>query len=426
MNTDLAEPFPRVQPPPEPLLRRLRFGFGEGVRLARRLLAPGLLGLTLTLAGCAGIQQQAAGPQDAELAQERLKPSFPMVDLVTPASDVWKRIRLGYAIPNLDTAEVETWTEFYASRPEMVNRLMQRATKYLYYVVDEINRRGLPTELALLPFVESGWDPTALSSAQASGLWQFIPSTGRHFKLQQNEWLDERRDLVASTKAALDYLEYLFNFQGDWYLALASYNWGEGSVQRAIQKNLDQGLRTDYAALTMPAETRNYVPKLQAIKNIVAQPQRYGITLPPLENQPYFVTVAKSRDIDVALAARLAGMPLEEFIALNPAFKRGVIPAREERQILLPVGQVDVFLANLDAYDGPLVTPTKVAAAPARQAAARQSSAARVHKVRSGDTLYKIANRYRTTVKTLQTLNRMKNSNLRVGQVIRVPGTGRG
>lgn len=401
------------------------------MRWVRRFLGPGLACLAVALAGCSGMQQ-ATGPLDSALADaaaaagtDRLKPSFPMVDLVSPASDVWKRIRRGYAIPNLDSPEVDTWTEFYASRPDMINRLMQRSTKYLYYVVDEINRRGLPTELALLPFVESGWDPTALSRSQASGLWQFIPSTGRHFKLQQDEWLDERRDPVASTKAALDYLEYLFNFQGDWHLALASYNWGEGSVQRAIQKNLDQGLRTDYLSLTMPAETRNYVPKLQAIKNIVAQPQRYGIVLPPLDNQPYFVTVPKSADIDVNLAARLAGIPLEEFTALNPGFKRGVIPARDQRQILLPVGQVDVFLANLDAYDGPLVsTPAVVARTAAQPAGA--ATRARVHKVRSGETLYKIAARYRTTVKALQAMNRMKNSRLTVGQVLRVPATGRG
>lgn len=420
---DPLQPLPYIEPPPE--WRRCRLT--DRLLSARGRLAVGMATLAVALAGCGNLQQ-AAGPQDGALAQaaaatgtERLQPSFPTVDLVVPAGDVWKRIRRGYAIPNLDSAEVDTWTEFYAARPDMVHRLMQRSTKYLYYVVDEINRRGLPTELALLPFVESGWDPTALSRSQASGLWQFIPSTGRHFKLQQNEWLDERRDLVASTKAALDYLEYLFNFQGDWYLALASYNWGEGSVQRAMQKNQEQGLRTDYLALTMPAETRNYVPKLQAIKNIVAQPQRYGITLPPLENQPYFVTVPKFQDIDVALAARLADVPLEEFTALNPAFKRGVIPARDQRQILLPVGQVDVFLANLDAYDGPLVSPSKVVAS-----AARPSGAALVHKVRSGDTLYKIAARYRTTVKTLQSMNRMKSSHLRIGQVLRVPATGRG
>ncbi len=401
----------------------------------------GSLAAVAILAGCTGMQQ-ASGPGDgSQLARYAPPPTFPTVDLVAPANDVWKRIRRGFAIPDLYSVEVDIWTRFYASRPQMVNTLMQRSTKYLYYVVDEIDRRGLPTELALLPFVESGWDPTALSRSQASGLWQFIPSTGRHFKLRQDEWLDERRDPIASTEAALGYLEYLFNFQGDWHLALASYNWGEGSVQRARKKNEGLGLRTDYLSLSMPEETRNYVPKLQAIKNIVANPQRYGITLPPLDNEPYFVAVTKSRDIDVTLAARLADMPLEEFEALNPGFKRGIIPAKEPRKILLPVGRADQFLANLDAYRGPLVTtppPVAVVASAApvpavagkraadRRTVVRTQTTTRVYRVRSGDTLYTIATKNRTTVKALQTLNQLKHPRLTVGQTLRLPPRGQG
>src|SRR5690606_17333918 len=190
--------------------------------------------------------------------------------------DVWKRIRRGFAIPNLYSPEVERWTTYYVQRPESLNTMMQRASRYLYHIVEEIERRRLPTELALLPFIESAWNPVALSRSKASGLWQFIPSTGRYYQLRENEWLDERRDPVASTHAALNSLSYLFEFQGDWHLALASYNWGEGAVMRAIKKNQEAGLPTDYLSLSMPDETRNYVPKLQAIKNIVAQPQRYG------------------------------------------------------------------------------------------------------------------------------------------------------
>ncbi|GAA5234796.1 LysM peptidoglycan-binding domain-containing protein [Verticiella sediminum] len=399
-------------------------------------------GAAVMLAAC-GTVQQSAGPVSASpsLAGLAPQPSFPTVDVAAPPADVWKRLRRGFAMPDLQTREVALWTDVYASRPDMIRRMMERSSPYLYFILEEINRRGLPTELALLPFVESGWDPTALSRSKASGLWQFIPSTGRHFKLRQDDWVDERRDLVASTQAALDYLEYLFNFQGDWYLALASYNWGEGAVMRAMQKNEAAGLPTDYTSLAMPDETRNYVPKLQAIKNIVAEPARYGVTLPNVANQPYFVRVARAGDIDVPLAARLAGMSVEEFTALNPAFNRGVISRETGKPILLPVGQVDVFLANLDAYDGPLVTPqtrpapAAVAKAQAQGQAARAAAGSqagkaraaartRTHRVRSGDTLYKLAERYSTTVQALQSLNRLSHSRLRVGQLIRVPGAG--
>lgn len=391
------------------------------------------------LAGCTGMQQASSPAAGLGLARYTPPPSFPTVDLVTPAPDIWRQIRRGFAIPDLYSEEVDYWTRFYASRPQMVNTIMQRSAKYLYYVVQEINRRGLPTELALLPFVESAWNPTALSSAQASGLWQFIPSTGRHYNLRQDEWLDERRDPIASTEAALEYLEYLFNFQGDWHLALASYNWGEGAVLRARERNAGLGLNTDYPSLKMPDETRNYVPKLQAIKNIVGNPKRYGITLPDVSNEPYFVAVPKYKDIDVTLAAQLANMPLEEFMALNPSFKRGIIPAREKRQILLPVGQVDVFLANLNAYQGPLVTTPVAAvaeAAPARKttpakasAGTRRASSAgatrtRTYRVRSGDTLHAIAVKNRTTVKALLALNRLKHPRIKVGQTLRVPSSG--
>jgi len=393
------------------------------------------------LAGCTGMQQ-ASSPTTTNglgLARHTPPPAFPTVDLVVPATDVWKQIRRGFAIPDLYSEDVDHWTRFYASRPQMVNTIMQRSAKYLYYVVQEINSRGLPTELALLPFVESAWNPTALSSAKASGLWQFIPSTGRHFNLRQDEWLDERRDPIASTEAALEYLEYLFNFQGDWHLALASYNWGEGAVRRARERNAGLGLNTDYLSLKMPDETRNYVPKLQAIKNIVANPQRYGIALPAVDNEPYFVAVPKSRDIDVTLAAQLANMPLDEFMALNPGFKRGIIPAREKRQILLPVGQVDTFLANLDAYQGPLVTTPVVAVAEAapvrratptkagastRRASGKSTAGTRAYRVRSGDTLHAIAAKNRTTVKALLALNRLKHSRLTVGQTLKVPSSG--
>lgn len=268
---------------------------------------------------------------------------------------MWDRIRRGFAIPNLESELVARWTSYYASHPESVLIMSQRAGKYLYHIVDELDRRGLPSELALLPFVESAYNPTALSRSKASGLWQFIPSTGKYYNLEQDWWRDMRRDPVASTSAALDYLTYLYEFQGDWYLALASYNWGEGAVRRALDRNEKRGLPRDYRALPMPEETRNYVPKLQAIKNIIARPEQFGITLPAISNTPYFTRIEKKRDIDVAVAAQLAEISVDEFLELNPSHKRPVIKVDDDKaNIFLPADKADIFMENLAAYNGPL------------------------------------------------------------------------
>jgi soluble lytic murein transglycosylase-like protein len=202
--------------------------------------------------------------------------------------------------------------------------MFQRGERYLFYIVEELERRGLPTELALLPFVESAMNPSAVSSAQAAGLWQFIPSTGKQYNLHQNWWVDNRRDPVKSTHAALDYLQRIYAMHGnDWFLALASYNWGEGSVARAVRKNQLRGRPTDYLSLDMPAETRHYVPKLIALKHILQRADEFGIALPALPNRPYFVTLEKTRPIDLKLAAKFAGMTVAEFVALNGAQPSG-------------------------------------------------------------------------------------------------------
>ncbi|WP_323018514.1 transglycosylase SLT domain-containing protein [Castellaniella sp.] len=311
-----------------------------------RLMLPLMLVL---LAGCA-THRTPADQRQAYVAEDTSR----TVDLTHPPRDMWDRIRRGFSIPNLRSERVDYWTDYYASHPQSVLLMSQRAGKYLYYIVDELNRRGLPTELALLPFVESAYNPNALSRSQASGLWQFIPSTGLHYKLQQDWWRDQRRDPVASTQAALDYLSYLYDFQGDWYLALASYNWGEGAVKRAMDKAVNNDKQPIYAQLDMPDETRNYVPKLQAIKNIIARPDKYGITLPNVSNSPYFTTVHKSRDMDIAVAAALAEMPIEDFRALNPAYNRPVILAKHNPALHLPLDKVDVFNDNLRTYTGQL------------------------------------------------------------------------
>ncbi|MFP6558524.1 transglycosylase SLT domain-containing protein [Paraburkholderia sp. B3] len=274
--------------------------------------------------------------------------------LTSQDADLWGRIRRGFQMPDLQSDLVDMNAQWYAERPDYVARMTERSQKYLYHIVEELEARHMPTELALLPFIESAYNPQALSVAKAAGMWQFVPDTGRTYNLKQNMWQDERRDVLASTSAALDYLSRLHDMFGDWYLALAAYNWGEGNVQRAIARNQAAGLPTDYESLRLPNETRNYVPKLQAIKNIVMNPQQYGLTLPSIPNHPYFVTVTTSHDIDVDVAAKLANMTPDEFRSLNPSFKKPVILGATQPQILLPFDNASAFEHNLKAYTGQL------------------------------------------------------------------------
>ena len=242
--------------------------------------------------------------------------------LDAPYNDLWDRIRDGFELEDSDSPLVIKHVRWYADRPDYVDRMMSRSSRYLFYIVEEVERRKMPMELALLPFIESAFNPEAFSRAKASGMWQFMPATGKDFKLTQNIFRDERRDVIQSTDAALDYLQRLYKMFGDWELALAAYNWGEGNVSKAIKRNQAKKLPTDYASLKMPDETRNYVPKLLAVKNIVANPKSYGLTLPTLENHPYFVIVTTSKDIDVDLAAQFARMTVDEFKAMNPSFNK--------------------------------------------------------------------------------------------------------
>lgn len=288
--------------------------------------------------------------------------------------DLWGRVRRGFAMPDLDNELVRRHEQWYASRPDYVSRMTERGSRYLYHVIEEVEKRGLPAELALLPFIESAFNPQAMSVAKASGMWQFVPATGRDYDLKQNIFRDDRRDVLASTRAALDHLERLYKLFGDWQLVLAAYNWGEGSVQRAIARNQREGLPTDYMSLRMPDETRNYVPKLQAVKNIVLRPDAFSLQLPALANHPYFLSVPIARDMDVALAAKLAGLTVEEFRQLNPQLNKPVVLAAGTPQVLLPYDNANEFVRNLQTHKGPLASWTAwVAAKTLRPAdAARQ------------------------------------------------------
>jgi membrane-bound lytic murein transglycosylase D len=337
-----------------------------------------------------------AEPPVASAAEASQMPTAPQVqpasqvptvmDLTTTPTSLWQRIRNGFGLPDIASPLVREQEEWYASRPDYIARTVARSSRYLYYIVEQVEKRGMPSEIALLPIIESAYNPVAYSRANASGIWQFIPSTGKLYGLQQNFWYDGRRDVMAATNAALDYLEKLYDMFGSWDLALASYNWGEGAVARAVAKNMAKGLATDYASLNMPAETRYYMPKLQAVKNIIANPAQYGIDLAEVPNQPYFTAVTTTKHIDVKLAAKLADMPVEEFVSLNPGNSRPVIKADGVRTLLIPTDKAGTFLSNLESHDAPLVSW-------------------QAYKLKAGDTVARVAARYGIDVAQLKHVN---------------------
>ena len=350
--------------------------------------------------------QAAPVPFTGERLAVAEAPPLPKVDRTVPPQDLWQRIRQGFAIPDIDSPLVQRQTAYYAARPEYLQRMFDRSRLYLFHIVEEIEKRGLPTELALLPMVESAFNPMAYSRSHASGLWQFIPGTGRRYDLKQNWWYDGRRDIVDSTTAALDYLTAIYGMHGDWHLALASYNWGENAVARAIAKNRAAGKPTDYQSLKMPPETRNYIPKLQALKNIIANPDYFGITLEPIRNEAYFATSDRVVDIDVQLAAKLAEMPVEEFIALNPAFSRPVIRASMTPRIVLPADKVDVFHENLAKLDEKSLVSWQT------------------YYPKKGDTFESIAKKHRMTVAQLREVNGINPRNKVLPTMVVVPVEG--
>ena len=307
------------------------------------------------------------------------------IDLTAQPDDLWIRIRNGFAMTNLNDDLTLHYQQYYQNRPDALRRMVERSRPYMHHIVEEIESRGMPTELALLPMVESSFNPMAYSRAHASGLWQFIPMTGKRFNLEQSWWKDERRDIVASTSAALDYLQAIYDMHGDWHLALASYNWGEGSVKRAVEKNVSRDMPTDYASLTMPNETRNYVPKLQALKNIFGDPALMAkLNLPQIDNRPYFATVGTRETMDIKTAARLAEMPLERFVALNPSHNRPMMKA--DTPLVIPADKLETFQNNLRANNAPL-------------------SEWQAYTPRSGEKLNQIAPRFGITLNDLRRIN---------------------
>ena len=316
--------------------------------LLRAILTAGLLSTLATPIMAAAVPDQSTGvvaPDKSPISWTRAVNTRPGRE----APDLMERLRDGFGMPDLNNELVQKYQNYYMQHPAAMRRLLDNGRRYAYYVLEELERRGMPSELALLPMVESSYNPKALSPARAAGLWQFIPSTGRSYGLSQSWWEDNRRDVVSSTGAALDYLSYLYSLMGDWHLALASYNWGEGSVGRAVAKNQAQGMATGYDDLRMPAETKNYVPRLQAIKNILRDPQLVAqMNLPVLPNRPYFESVALyGKHIDLDTVAKLANISVDEVKALNPEHSR---PVMKVETINLPKDRVSQFKSNLNAH----------------------------------------------------------------------------
>jgi membrane-bound lytic murein transglycosylase D len=308
---------------------------------------------------------------------------------------------------------VDRELESYRARPDFLDRTFRRGARYLYYIVAEIERRGMPLELALLPVVESAFNPVAYSRSRASGLWQFIPSTGKHYGLQQNWWIDERRDVLLATNAALDYLQYLHRyFDGDWYLAIAAYNGGEGTVSSAVRRNEASGRPTDFFSLKLRAETRDYVPKLLAIRRLVANPEAYGLAFAPIPNEPYFGIVDTGKQVHLGQAADLAGVSRDDMFALNPAFNRMTTPPNGPHRLLLPLERVEPFRTALASEEG---------AARLAAAAAAEPPEPMRHKVRRGETLSSIARRYGVDVEALRVANGLRGSMIHPGEWLLVP-----
>jgi membrane-bound lytic murein transglycosylase D len=366
--------------------------------------------LMMVLTGCASTgdwssdESTRQDPRASNAKRVNLK-NQSVSDLYAPSSNLWIRIRDGFEMEPMNSPLEIEQVRWLSARPDYVHRSMARSSRYLFYIVQEVNTRKMPTEIALLPFVESAFVTHAKSSAKAMGLWQFMPATGKDFRLTQNVFRDERRDVLQSTDAALDYLQRLYKQFGSWDLALAAYNWGEGNVSKAQKRNLAAGLPTDYLSLKMPKETRNYVPKLMAYRQIVLDPKAYGIVLPDLENHPYFVAVDVGSDIDVALVIQLSEIPEDEFHSLNPSFNKPVILSNANQQILLPFGHAEVFQENLKKYTKPLSS----------------WSAVQVTKTESVDQAAKTLG---VDVDTLRTVNGIpKNMRIRAGSTVLVPKT---
>jgi len=324
-------------------------------------------------------------------------------------SDLWEQLRREFQLPEQDNKRIRIQRNWYAKHPAYTQRVTERAKRYGWHIQQQLKRRNMPAEIALLPIVESAYDPFAYSHGRAAGLWQFVPATGRHFGLKQDWWYDGRRDILDSTSAALDFLQHLNKrFKGDWLLALAAYNSGEGTVAKAQRKNRKKGKPVGFWDLELPRETRDYVPKLIALKQLVAAPAAYGVKLEAVPNRPFFEVVDTGAQIDLAVAADLAGIELDTLYRLNPGFNQWATSPDGPHRLLIPVDQADTF----------------------RQAVAELPPEKRLqwvrHKIKKGESLSQLSKHYHTTVAALKSANSLSDSSIRIGKYLMVPVSSQG
>ena len=387
------------------------------------------IGLVILLTGCATTGAERSSVSSVKSPAAPLPGAAPQTAPATPRAkaanatpaepqaivykDLWDRIRAGMKLPELTGPRVRYYERWYASRPDYMNRMINRARPYLFHIVSEVEKRGMPAEVALLPAIESAYQPKARSHARAVGIWQFIPSTGRLYGLKQNWMYEGRSDIHASTKAALDYLAKLNNdYHGDWFLSFAAYNAGEGKINRAIKYNQRHGRPTSYPYLTrIRRETRDYVPKLIAVRNLIRNPQKYGLNLASIPNKPYFTVVWNDKRVDINELCKRSGMSREDFFTLNPGLKRGITVPSASRHVLVAMEHKDSVRIALRALPTVKIKPRPT-----------YSKRHKTYRVRRGDTLARIARRHRTSVSKLKRLNRLKGSRIRVGMRLKLPG----
>ncbi len=366
--------------------------------------------MCLVIAGCQNMSRSDEGSNIERTMRLHQESELENAKKSEQPLDIWERMREGFALQDeIDVnPRIENQRLWFVGNPMFLERASQRGSRYIHYVVERLDERNMPMELALLPMIESAYNPYAYSPSHAVGIWQFIPSTGRYFNLRQTNWYDGRRDITASTNAALNYLSRLHDmFNGDWLLALAAYNAGEGTVSRAMERNQKLGLPTDYWNLPLPKETQDYVPKLLALSQIVLSPEAYDISLSPIANEPYFEQVSSKSGLDLARVAAMVDMDEDELEILNPAFKKG-ITIDGPLHLLVPTDKAQLFSANLA-----IMKPQNVVKR-------------HEYRVSAGDSLHGIANRHHLTVSALKNINKLTSNHLRVGQILSIPRAGAG
>jgi membrane-bound lytic murein transglycosylase D len=359
---------------------------------------------SIFLGGCSSFKDS---PDNQKIAVTQPSPAPTKKVKEITEQNIWGELISGYGLPQVEDAQVENQLRWYSNNQQYLTRVTEQAEPYLHYVMTELKNNNLPLELALLPIVESAYNPFAKSSSKALGIWQFIPLTGRHFGLAQNNWYDGRRDIVASTDAAVRYLTKLHAmFEGDWLLAIAAYNAGEGTVRRAINKNIKLHKPTDFWSLPLPDQTRKYVPQLLALAKVVAEPEKYELTLNSIPDAPYFTRINVDGPIDLDKAAQLAEVDPQELRKLNAGYSQWFTNPSGPHELLIPIADVSEFtliLSELPALKN-IQTTTD-------------------YKVKAGDTLGAIAKRFNTSINSLQAANNLKTTNLKIGQRIEIPGS---